>query len=220
MNETEAIKVVLLGESGVGKTSIITQYTAKKFNARVATSVSAQFTTKVLDFPEFEKSIKFDIWDTVGQEKYRSLTKIFYRDAKVIIFVYDITKEITFKALKEYWFEEVCNTTEGKPIFALAANKSDLYLDQKINNKEGKEFADKMNAIFQTTSAMNDTGIKTLFENIGKKILIPEYDYNNSDNSLEKNYSKKIQQEKNDKNYKLEKKKTTEIKKENKKACC
>lgn len=122
--------------------------------------------------------------------------------------------------MKEYWYEEVCNTMEEKSIFALAANKSDLYLDQKINNKEGKEFADKMNAIFQTTSAMNDTGIKTLFENIGKKILIPEYDYNNSDNSLEKNYSKKIQQEKNDKKYKLEKKKTTEIKKENKKACC
>ena len=220
MSEPEVIKVVLLGESGVGKTSIISQYTTKKFNARCATSVSAQFTTKIIEFPEFEKSLKFDIWDTVGQEKYRSLTKIFYRDAKVIVFVYDITKEVTFKALKDYWYKEACNSTEGKPIFALVANKTDLYLDQQINNKDGKEFAEEMNAIFQTTSAMKDTGINTLFENIGKKILIPDYDYRNSDNSLEKDYSKKIQQEKKDKKIKLEKKNTGDIIQANKKACC
>ena len=78
----------------------INQFIAKKFNPRCATSVSAQFVSKIINFPELEKSIKFDIWDTVGQEKYRSLAKIFYKDAKVIIFVYDITKEFSFNSVK------------------------------------------------------------------------------------------------------------------------
>jgi small GTP-binding protein len=220
MNDPESVKVVLLGESAVGKTSIISQYTTKKFNAREQTSVSAQFTSKIIDFPEFEKSIKFDIWDTVGQEKYRSLTKIFYRDAKVIVFVYDITKEFSFNAIKEYWHQEALNTAEETPLFALVANKSDLYVDQKVNNKDGKELAEKMNAIFQTTSAFLDTGINNLFENIGKKIIMPDYDYRNSDNSAQKDFSKKRQQEKKEKKIKLENKSSIENINGTKKPCC
>ena len=220
MSDPEPVKVVLLGESGVGKTSIISQYTTKKFNAREQTSVSAQFTSKIIDFPEFEKSIKFDIWDTVGQEKYRSLTKIFYRDAKVIVFVYDITKEFSFNAIKEYWHQEALNTAEETPLFALVANKSDLYVDQKVNNKDGKELAEKMNAIFQTTSAFLDTGINNLFENIGKKIIMPDYDYRNSDNSAQKDFSKKRQKEKKEKKIKLENKNSIENINETKRSCC
>ena len=220
MSEPISVKVVLLGESGVGKTSIITQYTTKKFNPRCSTSVSAQFISKTLKFPEFEKSIKFDIWDTVGQEKYRSLTKIFYRDAKVIVFVYDITTEYSFNQLKDYWYEETINTTEKTPLMAVVANKSDLYPDQKVNNKDGKEFAEKINAIFQTTSAMSDTGINTLFENIGKKIIMPDYDYKNSDNTAQKDYSKKIEKEKKEKKIKLEQRNSIDVKDENKRKCC
>ena len=215
MDEPEIVKVVLLGESGVGKTSIISQFTTKKFNPRCATSVSAQFISKIVEFPEFEKTIKFDIWDTVGQEKYRSLTKIFYRDAKVIIFVYDITKEFTFNALRDYWYNEVSNNTEGSPILAVSANKNDLYAEQKVNNKDGKEFAEKIDAIFQTTSALSDYGINTLFENIGKKIIMPDYDYKNSDNTKQKDYIKKKQQEKN---IKLEK--NIGANNESQKKCC
>ena len=220
MSEPISVKVVLLGESGVGKTSIITQYATKKFNPRCSTSVSAQFISKTLKFPEFEKSIKFDIWDTVGQEKYRSLTKIFYRDAKVIVFVYDITTEYSFNQLKDYWYEETINTTEKTPLMAVVANKSDLYPDQKVNNKDGKEFAEKINAIFQTTSAMSDTGINTLFENIGKKIIMPDYDYKNSDNTAQKDYSKKIEKENKEKKIKLEQRNSTDVKDENKRKCC
>ena len=219
MNDPESVKVVLLGESAVGKTSIISQYTTKKFNPRCSTSVSAQFISKTLDFPEFEKSLKFDIWDTVGQEKYRSLAKIFYRDAKVIIFVYDITKEYSFNALKDYWYKETINCTEGTPLFAVAANKSDLYTEQTVNNKDGREFAEQINAIFQTTSAMSDTGINTLFENIGKKIIMPDYDYKNKDNTAEKNFSKKRQKEKEER-IELIKRNSIGISSENEKKCC
>ena len=107
MEEPESVKVVLLGESGVGKTSIISQFTSGKFNPRCPNSIGAQLNIKTIEFPEYQKLIKFNIWDTVGQEKYRSLAKIFYRDAKIIIFVYDITMEFSFNALKDFWYKEI-----------------------------------------------------------------------------------------------------------------
>ena len=197
MNEPESIKVVLLGESGVGKTSIISQFTAHKFDPHRETSLSAQFTSKTLEFPDLGQSIKFDIWDTVGQEKYRSLAKIFYKDAKVIILVYDIMSETSIEGLKNYWYEETKNNTDGNPIFAVVANKIDLYADQKVSNNEGKEFADKIGAIFQTTSALSDSGISTLFDNIGKTYLIPGYDYKAGDMKAQEKFIKKKQNEKN-----------------------
>ena len=181
MNEPISAKVVLLGESGVGKTSIINQFISKIFKPKNSTSLSAQFTSKVIDFPDYRKSIRFDIWDTVGQEKYRSLTKIFYKDAKIIIFVYDITTEYSFNALKEYWYNETVNNTEGNPIYALCANKYDLYEKQVVKNEDGMEFAKKINAIFQNTSAARDTGINNLFEKLGKKLLNPKIDLGMAD---------------------------------------
>ena len=226
MDEPQPVKVVLLGESGVGKTSIINQFIAKKFNPRCATSVSAQFVSKIINFPELERSIKFDIWDTVGQEKYRSLAKIFYKDAKVIIFVYDITKEFSFKSLKDYWYKETSNNADGHPLLAIVANKVDLYENQVVEHKDGKAFAEEIKAIFQTTSAMNDSGINTLFDNIGKKIIIPEYDYKNADSKAQQEYIKIAKGRKNEKsenkkdNIKLKKRDTNEIKEANKRKCC
>ena len=180
MKEPQSVKVVLLGESAVGKTSIISQFTIKKFNPRCSTSESAKFVSKTIEFPEFETSIKFDIWDTVGQEKYRSLTKIFYKDAKIIILVYDITTEYSFNELKEYWYNETLNNTDGAPLYAVCANKYDLYQKATVKDEDGKQFADKINAIFQNTSAASNTGINILFEHLGKKIIDPEYDYKNT----------------------------------------
>ena len=169
MNEPTSVKVVLLGESGVGKTSIINQFISKKFNPKMSTSVSAQFTSKIMEFPEQKRTLRFDIWDTVGQEKYRSLTKIFYKDAKIIIFVYDITTEYSFNALQTYWYTETVDNTDGEPIYAVCANKYDLYDKAVVKTEDGKKFADKIKAIFQNTSAKSDTGINILFENLGKK---------------------------------------------------
>jgi len=206
MDEPESVKVVLLGESGVGKTCIISQFTSNKFNPRCATSVSAQFISKTMEFPQYQKSIKFDIWDTVGQEKYRSLAKIFYKDAKVIIFVYDITTEFSFNALKNFWYKETINNADNDPIFAVVANKIDLYQDEQVNNNDGKAFSDEINAIFQTTSALSNSGITNLFENIGKKIIMPNYDYKANDKQAQENYKKKKNGEENPNNKKKDEK--------------
>ena len=219
MEEQDAkpVKVVLLGESGVGKTSIITQFISKKFNQRCPTSVSAQFISKIMKFPEYSKNLKFDIWDTVGQEKYRSLTKIFYKDADIIIFVYDITTEFSFKAIKDYWYQETKEHTDIEPILALAANKIDLYKDEQITNSDGKEYADEINAIFQNTSALSNTGIDNLFENLGRKFIDPDFDYKNPGKETKrKNQSKNINNERKKGDNKINLK---DVSKEKRKCC-
>ena len=196
MNDPSTVKVVLLGESGVGKTSIISQFTKNQFNSRVETSVSANFISKVVDFPEINKSIKFDIWDTVGQEKYRSLAKIFYKDAKIIVFVFDITKRKSFEAIKDFWYNETQNNADNNPILAIVGNKIDLYNNRDIDIDEGQVYADEIRAIFQTTSALSNSGISNLFNHLGKKFFIPEYNYKSGDKEAQENYMRKKKEEK------------------------
>ena len=217
------VKVVLLGESGVGKTSIISQFTANKFNPRCPTSVSAQFISKIIKFPQYNKSIKFDIWDTVGQEKYRSLAKIFYKDALIIIFVYDITTEFSFTAIKDFWFKETNENADNEPILALVANKVDLYKDEKITNDMGKAYADEINAIFQNTSALSNSGIDKLFENLGNKFLNPDFDYKKpqeKNENVDNNENKNIKTNKKNGKEKIKLKDDPKVKKEKKKNCC
>ena len=224
MNEPDSIKVVLVGESGVGKTSIISQFTAHKFDPHRETSLSAQFISKTIDFQELGKSIKFDIWDTVGQEKYRALAEIFYRDAKVIVFVYDITSDFSFKQLEEYWYKETKSKSTGNPLLAVVANKIDLYNEQKVSNNQGKEFSNQIGAIFQTTSALSDSGISTLFDNIGKTYLVPGFDYQSTDKKAQEEFLKRKGEE-NNKNEKKKREKRginleEKIEGEKKRGCC
>ena len=100
-------KVVLIGESGVGKTSIISRYMTDKFSASLGSTPGANFTTKTVFLKNENQSIKFEIWDTAGQERYRSLAKVFYKNASVCILVYDITRKKTFEELKNYWAKEI-----------------------------------------------------------------------------------------------------------------
>ena len=178
MNEPESIKVVLIGESGVGKTSIISQFTTSKFTQFCQPSLNSQFASKTMEFQDYDKSLKFEIWDTVGQEKYRALAKLFYRDADVIVFVYDITSSLSFEAIRDFWYPEAMKNAIKNPLYAIVANKYDLYIDRKMINNEGKKFAKELKAIYIQTSAMSNMGINDLFYNIGTKIIDPEYEIN------------------------------------------
>ena len=191
MSTVESVKVVLLGESGVGKTSIISQFIQGVFNPDKLPSLSAQYLTKSVDFKEFNKTIKFEIWDTAGQEKFRSLAKIFYKDAKVICLVYDISYKKSFQELKDFWYEKQTKlNVEGDPIFAVVGNKNDLYEIRQIED-EGKNFAKSIGAIFQYTSAKNSSGIKELFNKIGEKIFNPNIDFNEQEDKDKELYEKK-----------------------------
>ena len=105
-------KVVLLGESGVGKTSIISKYTQNVFKSQRLPTTGANFVTKRIILEDENKSINFEIWDTAGQEQYRSLAKVFYRNSDVCILVYDITRKASFDELKNHWVDEVKKNTE------------------------------------------------------------------------------------------------------------
>ena len=171
------VKVVLLGKSGVGKTSIISRFTNDTFDPDTLSSLGASFVSKEIFFPETSSTIKFDIWDTAGQEKYRSLAKIFYKDAVVIALVYDITKSESFAEIKEYWVDEIRQNANKSVILALVANKDDLYGEAKVSEKEGEEYAVTIGAIFKRTSALSNAGIDALFQLVGKKYLDPSFDY-------------------------------------------
>ena len=225
MNDPESIKVVLIGESGVGKTSIISQFTTNKFNQFCQPSLNSQFASKTLEFQDYNKSLKFEIWDTVGQEKYRALSKLFYRDANVIIFVYDITASLSFEAIRNFWHPEVIKNVCKNPFFVIVANKYDLlYKDGKIINNEGKKFAKEIKAIYAQVSAMSNFGIKELFQNIGKTIIDPEYEINYNDINIfetENHYKKykeyelkSIKSNRTNKTYETDK--SSKIKKSNK----
>ena len=95
----ESIKVVLIGESGVGKTTLISQFTKGIFNPELMSTNGATFSTKKNEFIEYKKTISFEIWDTAGQEKYRSLAKMFFKDATVALIVYDITNKKSFEEM-------------------------------------------------------------------------------------------------------------------------
>ena len=166
-------KIVLLGETGVGKTSIITRYIANSFSQVVMTSTGSSFFSKKIEINENER-VKLQIWDTAGQEKYRSLAKIFYQSASVAILVYDVTLKRTFENLKEYWVGEIKANAPDDIILAIAANKSDDYINQEVNIQEAKDLAKSLNAIFVCTSAKLGNGIDDLFKMVAEKFIDPE----------------------------------------------
>ena len=100
-------KVVIIGKSGVGKTSIISRYITNIFKDNLMATPGANFITKTIYMPEENENIKFEIWDTAGQERYRSLAKVFYKNASACILVYDITDKSSFEEIKQYWAPEL-----------------------------------------------------------------------------------------------------------------
>lgn len=102
-------KVVLLGESGVGKSCIISRFIHNSFTNNTVSTKGASYAAKSMAFNEYDgKSLKFEIWDTAGQERFRSLNKIFYKDAAIAILVYDITRQDSFDEIKKYWYKALC----------------------------------------------------------------------------------------------------------------
>ena len=200
-------KVVLLGEAGVGKTSLLTRFVSGTFSQLVMSSTGSSFVTKNIELDENNK-IKFKICDTAGKEKYRSLAKIFYQSAAVALLVYDITTQSSFNGLKDYWAKEIRESSPEDIIVAVVANKSDDYMEQQVDMQDGKNLAKELNAIFQTTSAKLGTGVNELFTLIAEKFIDPtknisesfmskeEIIENKNKMQMEKIKNKKIQAEK------------------------
>ena len=164
-------KVVLVGDSGVGKTCIIQRYVNNNYNENTESTSASTYTYKVVDYKQFNKSISFDIWDTAGQELYRALAKNFYLNASIGILVYDVRRKESFQSIKDYWYEQLKVSGEENMVFGVAGNKCDLFQEEQVSEDEGKKFAKSIGAVFHLTSCKESIGIDELFEECGKKYL-------------------------------------------------
>ena len=167
-NDMESLKIVLIGESGVGKTSIISQFIDQIFQDDQQSTIGGTFSTKTIKCSN-GKTLKFEIWDTAGQEKYRSVTKMFYKDADAAILVYDITNKYSFEELQKYWAQQVRESSPKETILAIIANKSDLIEKEQVDESMARNYAKEINALFAVTSAKNNSGVDDLFIEIAKK---------------------------------------------------
>ena len=153
MSEENSIKVILIGMSGTGKTNIIKALMDNPFQEESQSTLSSSFIAKNVTIEK--KKYQVELWDTAGQEKYRSLTKIFIVFSKIVIFVYDITQRKTFEDL-DFWVETAKESLGDSPIYALFGNKKDLYLNEQVEESEGEKKANEIGAIFKLTSAKNE----------------------------------------------------------------
>ena len=182
-------KVVLVGDTGVGKTSIIERYINNKYDENQKTTLVSSYTFKKIDIKKYNKSISLDIWDTAGQEVYRSLSKNFYLNASIGILVYDITRKASFESIRDYWHEQLKTFGEEKMVFDIVGNKTDLFQKEEVPENEARDFAKSINAGFHLVSCKDSVGIKDLFEDCGKKYL-EDNDLTKEDSNNKKNKNK------------------------------
>ena len=167
-------KLVLIGDSKVGKTSLISRFVCGLFDQNMTSTDGVSYAIKKIEYKHLNITLDLNIWDTAGQEKYKPLTKFLYKDAPMIILVYDTTSKESFDNLKYYWYEKIKENIEGNEediVFGIAGNKSDLYDNEEVPEEEARNFAKSINAIFALTSAKDNDGIEELFRNIGNKYL-------------------------------------------------
>ena len=162
---SKGIKIILLGESGVGKTNLIRVATGEEFEQNSMSSSSGSYKEGYYISSSKKKYI-YHLWDTAGQEAYRSLNKIFIKNAKVVIFVYAIDNEPSFKELS-YWIDLAKAELGDDFVMGIVANKIDLYEEQQVKEEVAVEFAKNLNIKFRATSALTEPmGFKCFLEEL------------------------------------------------------
>ena len=167
------IKLVFVGDTEVGKSCLITRFIKGVFETNLKETTKANYVSKTIEIPEIGESITFDIWDTNGREKFKSMTRIFYQGAKMAILVYDTTRKESYDNIKNWWYKDIKEHGDPDIVIGIAGNKSDRYDDEEVPEQEAREFAESIGAVFSLTSAQNNSGIDELFKDMGKKYLCP-----------------------------------------------
>ncbi len=203
------IKVLIIGETNVGKTSLIKQYIDNTFSEEKIATVGYDTITKEIAIED--RKIKLNIWDTCGQEQYRTINQMFVKNSKIALLVYDITQKDTFNELKNYWYTYITTSLGKNIIIGIAGNKCDLYEDEQVKTEEGKEYAESIGAIFKETTAKNNEAISQLIELLTKKYIETIGNVKNINN----NY---VNKNKDNKGVQLKKENVTKSNK--KKGCC
>ena len=147
------VKTILVGMTGTGKTNIINALVDRPFDESKISTLTSSFVDKFIKIGNSKYHI--ELWDTAGQEQYKSLTKIFIQDSKIVIFVYDITNNDSFKEI-DYWVESVKEQLGDVPILGLIANKKDLFMKEQVDEDTGRSKAEEIGARFKLTSAKTE----------------------------------------------------------------
>ncbi|KAB2094210.1 hypothetical protein ERO13_A02G129000v2 [Gossypium hirsutum] len=153
-------KVVLIGDSGVGKSQILARFARNDFSLDSKSTIGVEFQTRTLLIEH--KSVKAQIWDTAGQERYRAVTSAYYRGAAGAMLVYDVTKRQTFNHIAR-WLEELRGHADKNIVIMLVGNKSDLEKQREVSTEDATEFAQKEGLFFLETSALAAKNVETAF---------------------------------------------------------
>jgi len=160
-------KVVLIGDSGSGKSNLLSRFTRSEFNLESKSTIGVEFATKSIQTDG--KIIKAQIWDTAGQERYRAITSAYYRGAVGALLVYDISKRLSYDNVSR-WLKELRDHADSNIVIMLVGNKKDLRHMRQVNTDEAKEFCKQHKLFFIETSALADSNVNIAFETILKEI--------------------------------------------------
>merc|ERR1712039_1147924 len=156
-------KVVIIGDSGVGKSNLLSRFTRNEFHLDSKSTIGVEFATRSIQHDG--KTIKAQIWDTAGQERYRAITSAYYRGAVGALLVYDISKQITFENV-ERWLNELRDHADSNIVIMLVGNKSDLKHLRAVATEDASQFSEKHGLSLIETSALESTNVEEAFQKI------------------------------------------------------
>ena len=192
-------KLILIGDSCVGKSNILLKYLKNQFNENSKTTIGVEFGTKNIIINN--KRIKIQIWDTAGQERYRSITSAYYKGAKGALIVYDITRKNTFDNIDK-WITDLKLNGDKNICIIILGNKSDLIDKREINKNDGIKKAEMYKIAFLETSALNGDNISKAFDELIEQIVINNKNIFQDDNENEIDKGVNLNDEKNNNNKK------------------
>ncbi|KAF4348018.1 hypothetical protein CsatB_026449 [Cannabis sativa] len=174
--EEYLFKIVIIGDSAVGKSNLLSRYARNEFNMHSKATIGVEFQTQSMDIDG--KEVKAQIWDTAGQERFRAVTSAYYRGAVGALVVYDITRRTTFDSIGR-WLDELKTHSDTTVARMLVGNKSDLENIRDVSVEEGKSLAEAEGLFFMETSALDSTNVRKAFElvireiynNVSRKVL-------------------------------------------------
>lgn len=189
----------MIGDSGVGKSNILSRFTRNEFSVESKSTIGVEFATRSIEIEK--KVVKAQIWDTAGQERYRAITSAYYRGAVGALLVYDVTKKETFADV-EKWLAELRDHADSKIVIMLTGNKCDLQHLRSVTTQDAEIYAAKEDLLFLETSALNSVNIDAAFQKVLSVIhersqtLEPIQNKQASENLVEIEKSKAVAREK------------------------
>ncbi|OHS93091.1 small GTP-binding protein [Tritrichomonas foetus] len=167
MSNEISLKVVVIGDSSVGKTCLSLRYLTGEFSSQTRPTIAAGFCNAKVKLGKVD--IDLLIWDTAGQEAYRGLTSQYYRDAKIALIVFDLTNPATLNSVTD-WYSRLNDANQGSVVICLVGNKSDLP-NRQVSQEQGEAVAAEIKALYRETSAVTGKGITEVFEDVCEEYL-------------------------------------------------